>query len=299
MTALLQKLAADLPDERSGGQVVESFRIPHITLHAYCDTPEMIGTMEQAVADRRMSRANATVRPGGIAAAIDRYRHEASPNLLVIESRAMGANLDAQLDALADVCQFGTKLILIGYANDVSVYRELLARGVSEYMVAPVDPIAIIAAVARLYRDAGAHKLGRSFAFIGAKGGVGSSTIAQNVASTIARTHGRDVVLADLNLPFGGIGLCFGLDATKGIEQALENTTRLDDEQLERLLTKCADHLSVLPGPAALVQCYDMAESAFEPVIELAQHNVPFVVLDLPHAWTSWVRKTLVMATRW
>jgi pilus assembly protein CpaE len=296
MTAMIHKPAADVPRERSGAQVVETFRIPHITLDAWCETPEMIGTLERAVADRRMSRTHATVRPGGIAAAVDLYRHEASANLLVIESRAMGADLDRQLDALADVCQIGTKLILIGYTNDVAVYRELLSRGVSEYIVAPVDPIAIIAATGRLYRDAGAHKLGRSFAFIGAKGGAGSSTIAQNVAATIARSYGRDVILADLDLPFGSVGLGFNLDAAKGIGQALEEPARLDDDLLERLLTRSADHLRVLTAPAALVQCYDMAESAFEPVIEIAQHNVPFVVLDVPHAWTAWVRKTLIMA---
>ena len=105
-------------------------------------------------------------------------------------------------------------MILIGYANDVFVYRELLARGVSEYIVAPFDPISIIAAISRLYLDAGANKLGRSFAFIGAKGGVGSSTIAHNVASTIARAYGRDVILADLDLPFGSASLGFNLDPT-------------------------------------------------------------------------------------
>jgi pilus assembly protein CpaE len=296
MTALMHKTAAELPDETSGGNVVETLRVPHITVHAYGDTPEMIGTMEKAVADRRMSRAHATVHPGGIAAAIDSYRNAVSPNLVLIESRAAGAELDAQLDALANVCQSGTKVILIGYANDISVYRNLLARGVSEYVVAPVDPISLIAAIANLYRDAGASKLGRSFAFIGAKGGVGSSTIAHNVASTMARTYGRKVILADLDLPFGSASIGFNLDPAKGIAEAVGEPSRLDDALLEHLLRKCEDHLSVLTAPATLVQCYDMEEGAFEPLISLAQSNVPFVVLDVPHIWTSWVKRTVVAA---
>ena len=76
MTTLIHKTSADLPREKSGGHVVETLRVPHITLHAYCDTPEMIGTMERAVADRRMSRAHATIHPGGIAAAVDLYRQD-------------------------------------------------------------------------------------------------------------------------------------------------------------------------------------------------------------------------------
>jgi pilus assembly protein CpaE len=296
MTNFVHKTSAYLPREESGGHVVEMLRVPRITLHAFCDTPEMIGTMERAIADRRMSRAHATMHPGGIAAAVDLYRHASSPNLVVIESRAAVADLHAQLDALADVCQSGTKAIVIGYDNDVAIYRELLVRGVSEYLVAPVDPISIIAAISRLYLDAGASKLGRSFAFIGAKGGVGSSTIAHNVASTIARAYGRDVILADLDLPFGSASLGFNLDPTKGIAEALDDTSRLDDALLERLLTKCEDRLSVLTAPATLLQCYDMEESSFEPVIDLAQSNVPFVVLDVPHVWTSWVKKTLLAA---
>ena len=295
VTASIHK-TADPPGEKSGGPVVETLRVPRITLHVHCDSPEMIGTMEKAVADRRMSRAHATIHPGGIAAAIDLYRQAVSPNLLVIESRAAVADLDAQLDALANVCQSGTKVILIGYANDVSVYRQLLARGVSEYIVAPVDPLSIIAAISHLYRDAGTSKLGRSFAFIGAKGGVGSSTIAHNVASTIARAYGRDVILADLDLPFGSASLGFNLDPTKGIAEALEDASRLDDALLERLLSKCEDHLSVLTAPATLVQCYDIEEGSFEPVINLAQSNVPFVILDVPHIWTSWVKRTVLAA---
>src|SRR5579864_7284505 len=93
MTDLMHKTLADLPREKSGTHVVETLRIPHITVHSFCDTPEMIGTMERAVADRRMSRAHAIIHPGGIAAAVDLYRQEASPNLLVIESRTAVADL--------------------------------------------------------------------------------------------------------------------------------------------------------------------------------------------------------------
>jgi pilus assembly protein CpaE len=295
MTNLAHKTSANLLCETSDG-VVEMLRVPQITLHAFCDTPDMIGTMERTVADRRMSRAHARLHPGGVAAALDLYRKTPSPNLVVIESRAAVTELHTQLDALADVCVPGTKLIVIGYANDVVLYRELLDRGVSEYMVAPIDPVALIAVIARLYKNAGADKLGRSFAFIGAKGGVGSSTIAQNVASTMGRAYGRDVILADLDLAFGSASLSFNLSPTQGMAQALQDASRLDDTLLGRLLTKCEDHLSILTAPATLEQSYDLAESAFERLLDIAQSNVPFVVLDIPHIWTSWAKKTLLAA---
>jgi len=282
MTDVIQT-PADQAGEKSDRHAVEAVRIPPIVLHAFCETPETIGAMEKAIADRRMSRAHATLHPGGIAAAIDLYHHAASPGLVVIESRAPAAELHAQLDALAEVCQSTTKVIVIGYANDVAVYRELLMRGVSEYVVAPIDPISLIIAIARLYPDAAKHKLGRCFAFIGAKGGAGSSTIAHNVASTIARAHRGDVILADLDLPFGSASLGFNLDPAQGIAQALNEASSIDEVLLERLLTKCGDHLKVLAAPANLAQSYDIEENSFEPVIDLTLTHVPYVVLDVPH----------------
>lgn len=287
--------SASTPDDKSGG-LGEMPRIPQITLHAFCDTPDMADTMAKVGSDRRMSRTHAKVHPGGIAAALDLYRQTASPNLVVVESQAAPGDLRTQLDALADVCVSGTKVIVIGHANDVALYRELLARGVSEYLVAPVEPLAILSVIARLYQDAGARKLGRTLAFIGTKGGVGSSTIAHNVASTVGRTYGSDVILADLDLAFGSASLGLNLNPTQGMAQVLQYVDRLDHALLERLLTKSEDHLSVLTAPATLETPYDLEESSFERMLDIAQSNIPFVVLDIPHIWTSWTKKTLLAA---
>lgn len=278
------------------GRVVEMLPVPAITLHAFCETPEMTAAMQTAVADRRMSRTHATVQPGGIDAALELYRKMATPDLILFESHAEAAQLYVQLDALADVCGTSTKVMVIGHANDIELFRGLLARGLSEYLVAPVEPMAIIAAISRLYHVVGATKLGRSFAFVGARGGAGSSTIAQNVAASMARMYGSDVILADLDLPFGSAGLGFNLDHGQGMAEALQDASRLDDGLFERLLNRCGDHLSVLTAPASLEACCDLGEGAFERVLDLARSNVPFVVLDIPHVWTAWVKKTLLAA---
>src|SRR5260221_1778431 len=215
MTTPADEISANPPSEKPEGAGIH--RIPQITLHAFCETPESIGMIEKAVADRRMARANCKVLPGGIAAAIDLYRKSASPNVVVIESRAPAIELYAHLDALADVCVSGTKVVVIGYANDIAIYRGLLLRGVSEYIVGPVDPLSVIAAVSRLYHQPGAKKFGRSLAFIGANGGVGSSTIAQNVAAMIARGYDADVLFADLDLPVGTASRGFDLNSIQSI----------------------------------------------------------------------------------
>lgn len=298
--ATVQKLTAapaDIPAAPAlSGPVVEALRVPAITLHAFCETPELTSAMQSAVADRRMSRTHATVHAGGVDAALALYRKTATPDLILFESQAAADRLFVQLDALAEVCGTATKVVMIGHSNDIELFRGLLARGLSEYLVAPVDPMKIVSAISTLYQTAGAAKLGRSFAFVAAQGGAGSSSIAQNVAASLARIYEANVILADLDLPFGSASLGFNLERGQGIADALKDANRLDDGLFERLLSRCGDHLSLLTAPAHLEACYDHSEAAFERVLDLARSTVPFVVLDVPHVWTAWSRKTLLAA---
>ena len=95
MTNLAYETATDPPLHQRGGSVVDMVRVPQITLHAFCETPEMFGVMERVAADRRMSRAHATVRHGGVATAVELYQQTTSPNLVVIESQAAAADFHA------------------------------------------------------------------------------------------------------------------------------------------------------------------------------------------------------------
>jgi pilus assembly protein CpaE len=270
--------------------------IPRITIQAFCDTPEVAGTIEMAANDRRMARAHVKVHTGGLNAAMEFYSSAPTPNLILIESRIPPGELIGQLDGLAEVCDAGTKVMIIGHSNDVYTYRELLRRGISEYLVTPIDVMTLIGAISEIYHEEGTEKLGQMYAFIGAKGGVGSSTIAHNVAWTMAQVFGSDVTLADMDLPFGTAGLDFNQDPTQGIADAVAGSDRLDEVLLDRLLAKCEEHLSLLAAPASLERAYDFDETAFDPVLDVVQSNVPSVVLDVPHLWTSWAKKTLLAA---
>jgi len=295
MTNLSHKFAAETNDQLVPDPV-EIAPVPRITIHAYFETSEMAGAMESAAADRRMSRAHVSVRSGGVAAATETYRQAPSPNLLLLEVPAQYPTLLADIDALASVCAPETRLIVFGRTNDVALYRDLLERGVSEYLVAPVDVLTIIGVVSRLYHERGTKKVGRICAFIGAKGGVGSSTIAHNVAATLAYQYDADVMLADMDFAFGTADLNFNLVPSQGIADAVKDSKRLDETLLDRLLTPCREHLSLLAAPSMLHETCDFAEGTFEQMIEIAQAHVPFTVLDLPHVWTSWAKKTLVAA---
>ncbi len=270
--------------------------VPRISIQAFCESPDVAASIESAAGDRRMARAHVKVHTGGLSAATEFYQAAATPNLIIVESKLQRDRLETELERLSEVCDPGTKVVVIGHTNDVELYRGLIQRGVSEYLVAPIDKMGIIRAISDLYIERSAQPLGRTIAFIGGKGGVGSSTVAHNVGWAIARSFESDVVIADFDLAFGTAGLDFNQDPTQGIAEAVNAPDRLDDNFLERLLAKASDHVSLLAAPATLDRTYDFGETAFEQVIDVAQAGVPGVILDLPHAWTGWMRKTLLSA---
>ncbi len=271
-------------------------RIPRIAIQAFCDSPEAAAAVERAGSDRLMARAQVSVQMGGLTAAIAHYQQASTPNLVIVESRASDRELLAGLDRLAEVCDAGTKVMVIGHANDITFFRELMRRGVSEYMLAPVDPVSLIASISDIYGESSSAKLGQVYAFIGAKGGVGSSTLAHNVGWMIARRLSSDVVVADMDLPFGTASLDFNLDAGQGVAEAIQDAGRLDEVLLDRLLAKCGDHLSLLSAPTILEKSYDLQESAIEPLLEVARSSVPYLILDMPHLWTAWAKKAVISA---
>jgi len=268
--------------------------VPRITIHAFCVRPEIGELVQAATADRRMERAKTVVRDGGLSAAADFYQNQPTPSLVIVESLDPAPRLLELLARLAEVCDPGSKVVVIGSTNDISLYRELMRRGVSEYLVPPLNPLQLIAAITALYADPAQPFVGRQIAFCGAKGGSGSSTIAHNISHLIAQSMGANTVLVDLDLAFGTAGLDFNQDPLHGIVDALSQPDRLDPVLMERMMARCGEHLSLFAAPANLERDYDMPAETFEEVTQKIRSSSPYVVLDLPYAWSAWKRRMLV-----
>lgn len=267
-------------------------RAPYIAVHAFCETSELVASVTKASADRRLSRADVTVSPGGIAAAIQFFSSESTPDLLMIETLASDDALFADLEALASVCDAKTKVVVVGASNDIALYRRLMDSGIAEYLVAPVGPMSVIGTVLQLFQQEGTARLGKIFAFIGAKGGTGSSTLAQNVAWAMAQ-HDRKVLLADMDLQFGTAALNYNIDSPVGFAEQLGDADRLDEALIERLLYKRGPNLSILAGATASHAPVEPAVEIVDRMLDLARATFPFVVLDLPHSWSPWVQQAL------
>jgi pilus assembly protein CpaE len=270
--------------------------VPRITIQAFCETPETAATVEGAGGDRRLQKAHLRVQMGGAAAAVEAFRSAPTPNVIVIETQGPRAKPLEYLDALAEVCDEGTRVIVIGHVNDVGLYRQFIQRGVSDYLIAPVDPLTLIGSISDLFSAPGVKPVGRTVAVCGVRGGVGASTIAQNLAWTVARSQKLQTVIADLDIAFGTASLNFNQDPPQGIAEAVFAPERLDSALVERLLSKCSDHLSLLSAPATLDRTIDLTEPAFDGLIEHLRAAVPCIVLDVPHLWSAWSRRVLTGA---
>ena len=268
---------------------------PRVSVQAFCETVETAANVRSASEDRRLGKAHLTVKMGGVEAAIESYRTVPTPNVIILET-AGGSDILAGLDDLATVCDPGTRVVVIGTANDTVPYRELVRRGVSDYVVGPVKPLDVVRSICSLFSASEAMPVGRVIAVVGAKGGVGASTVAHNVAWAIARDLALDSVVIDLDLAFGTAGLDYNQDPLQGIANAVFSPDRLDTAVMDRLLAKCTDNLSLLAAPATLERVYDFGADAFDAIFDTLRMTTPCIVLDVPHQWSAWTRRILVGA---
>jgi pilus assembly protein CpaE len=269
---------------------------PRVSIQAFCETVETAAAVQAAGEDRRMAKTHVKIQMGGITAAVEAYNSSPTPNIIIIETDDRAEDVLEGLDRLAMVCDATTRVVVIGRVNDVMLYRELTRRGVSEYMIAPVGTIDIVRSVCGLFVTPNAKPVGRIIAVVGAKGGVGASTVAHNIGWAIARDLALDSVVTDLDLAFGTAGLDYNQDPPQGIADAVFSPDRIDTAFVDRLLSKCTDHLSLLAAPATLDRVYDFGAEAFDSILDSLRNTIPSVVLDVPHQWAGWTKHLLVSA---
>lgn len=238
-----------------------------------------------------------TCHEGSLAEARARYGHEPSAPLLLIETTAFDREaVLAEVESLAEVCEPGTNLILLGAANDVETYRALTRRGVADYVVTPTTPARLVDSVLELYSDPSKAPAGQIIAVIGAKGGCGASTLAHNLGHMLSTLGDCDVLIVDLDQPFGCGDLNFNLETPVGIRNVLADPERIDEVFLQRFTVKYGERLHLLAAPAALDSDSAADGTVLETVIEALKHQTRFIILDLPHVWAEWVRIALHLA---
>ncbi len=278
-----------IPNANGGDRI-----LPRISIHAFCVRSPLLALMNNIGDDRRMANVTLEVREGGIPAAIEHYAQETTPNVLLIEAIGDRQRMLADLDSLAEHCDENIRVVVVGETNDIRLYRELMDRGVSEYLVSPINPVQLIRSISALFADPETPFVGKTLAVTGVKGGVGASAVAHNLAWALAERIKVNSTLVDLDLNFGTTGLDFNQETTATIADALMSPDRFDEAVMGRLIAKASERLSLFTAPATLDRTYDLDPETYIQVLEQVRGSVPFVVLDLPHIWSDWFKTTIM-----
>lgn len=257
----------------------------NVSVGFFHETEAYRAVFEACAESRHLKHTSTRQNAGGLKAAIVQFEASVSPEFLVIETSLVGAELDSRLEELANVCATHSRLILIGPQNDVNLYRGLIRRGVSEYLILPVTARQVIRCIYDLHGAVGAAPTGRLVAVLGACGGAGASSIALNMAWMAGRARQAPVCLVDLDVGFGSSDVALGLKQHEGVREALQAGRKLDQQLLERLLQKYDRNLSVLTCGMPKVDATWTAED-YTTLLSVLRGSVGTAVLDLPHIGT-------------
>jgi pilus assembly protein CpaE len=270
--------------------------LPRINIAAFADNEQTLSVFNSAAKDRRSVRTHFVVHSGGIPAASKTYQSEPTPNVLIVETHGQREQVLMELASLAEVCQPETKVIVLGHVNDIILYRELIRQGISDYIVAPVTAVSLLESMSSVYSDPKAAPLGRVISFIGTKGGVGSSTLAHNVAWHFAQKQSIETVITDLDLAYGTAGLNFDIRDTAGagILEALAQPDRVDTTLIDRVMNRIGDKLNLLGAPGGVDRDLNVESHAVQTIINTLRTSSPMIVVDVPYLWSPWIKYTLL-----
>lgn len=254
-------------------------------LTAFVSDAETRATVQTAIGDRW---PNAIVHDGGIAAALGILSQDPSPPVLVIDI-AKSEDPNASLRSLLALCDTRTSVIAIGEVNDVALYRSIVAQGISDYIVKPIDPVALVSAIdgarrlAPVLKSIETETPSRSvIAVVGARNGVGASTLAVNMGWISAHEHGRTCVIVDLDLQFGTVGLQLDLEPSHGLREALENPDRIDSLFIASAMASESENLFVLSAEEPLEDRVSLSADACTTLMDALPEELDTIVLDMP-----------------
>lgn len=250
-----------------------------------------------------MKRQNITdfvVEPGNAEQATEYLKSHPSPQMLVVEVPSSEA-APRLLDALADVVHPATRVIVTGTVDTFSFYHWLMGLGIHDYLLSPFNEPQLASALSKSAPGTSASEskeaqAKKTIAVIGARGGVGTTTIASTLANILAFEHQLTTALIDLDPQFGSVALALDLEPSRGLRDALDKPDRIDTLFLERVMMKPSDHLSILSAEEPLAETVTLQPNSGELLMAALKEKFAVVVADLPRQMNALTRHVLAHA---
>lgn len=258
--------------------------LPVAQVHVFTDADETKDVFETLSGDWRFGRVTMEVLGTSLDDALAYYANNPSPTVIITQTHDTGPNFQAQLEKLAEYCAEGTSALVIGPTNDVQLYRTLTNLGVSDYLVHPVTLFDMAEAVSRTLLSMMGAAGSRMIAVVGAKGGVGTTTIAHMVATLAANAGTQKTLLMDAAAGRSTLWGTFGQSPTGTLAEASKAALERDHDTLSRIMIAPSEHLSYLSCGSESVLEPAATPKSFENLVERMLGQFPLLVLDLSGA---------------
>ncbi|MFO1242473.1 MAG: AAA family ATPase [Rickettsiales bacterium] len=241
------------------------------------------------------------LRHGTVVDAIAFLKEHKTPAFLMVEVPS-AAEAPALLDQLAEICDPNVKLIVTGTVNEFSFYSWLMEIGAFTYLLEPFTDAVLENAIKKgtqsVKPETHEKKKGTVITFLGARGGVGTSTIASNLALTISRDMGKRTALLDLDPYFGTIAMNFDVDPTRELHTLLENPERIDGLFLDRVMIRINDNLDILSAEIPFKENITVKTEAADVLLSRVREKYDLILVDIPRALTPFTRAVLLQTDR-
>lgn len=258
-----------------------SVLLPSSSVSIYTKDPETLRAAQETEKDWRFARVKIKTVDGDVETAIQAYKEYASPDLVMIQTDTIDEAFTDRLEALAGHCDEGTGAVVIGPVNDVNLYRRLIDMGVGDYLVRPIEKTVLADVIAKTLIEKIGITGSRLITFLGAKGGVGTSVLAQAMACGIADILGHKTVFLDTAGGWSTAAVGLGFEPATTLAEAAKVAAGNDEDSLNRMLLPLGEKLNVLSSGGDVMLEPTITAEQLEMLVGKLMVKYPVVIADL------------------
>lgn len=257
--------------------------LPTATVAVYSRDQETLQAARDAMSDWRFARVEIIIYDGGVETAIESYRKARSHDVVIVQTDTTDEAFAKQLEELGAQCSEGTAAIVIGPVNDVYLYRRMIDMGISDYLVRPVKKEILADVMAKTLIERLGVGGSRLIAFIGAKGGVGTTALAHGAAWGVSEMLGQKTMLLDSAGGWSTASVGLGFEPSATLAETARAAANNDEDSIKRMLFRASDKLSVLASGSDAMLETPLEPDQFEQLLNMLMATYPVVIVDLSH----------------
>ena len=213
-----------------------------------------------------------------------------SANILLIDLSYLKESVQF-VSIVNDKLRYGQIVIYLGTQNDISLFRKITENQLADYLIAPITSNDIINTAARLSdrkmdleREDKKNYGGKTIAFVGSHGGVGTSTLVASFAWSLAEELHKKVLLIDLDMNLGIHSFLFDVKPRFGLQSAMDSPSRIDQGLIDDLCVKKTQHLHLICNEASMSSYSMLREDGLIALLNIISKQYDYIIYDMPRS---------------